>query len=169
MKFDQYEEATRCLAGIMLIAIERGMQSPYFEHFFENNLHAVPDMLSRLGVMIEQGSSHKFRVEWDPAMPLPMLRHPGEPSLKELGLGLDFCLVWYGGMVHLHESQKFGWIRNSLVQAAVSLGRGLLIDGVYVPEDERGEDMIEDYWHSRKELADRLGGESYLYPKSTDQ
>jgi hypothetical protein len=162
--FDKYETAVRCLATMMMVVIEEG-RLPYFEHFGENNLHAVPDMLTRLGVMEEFKGAHRFCFDWNPAMQLQLMRHKGEPSLDDLGIGLDFCLSWYGPMNLPNEFRTRAWAINGLANAAEALGRGLVIDGTYVSEDARGEYVIEDYWVSRKQVSDNLGGEHNLYPE----
>ena len=157
-----YEDAVRTLAWMMQSVSEAGSSPPTLCHFCENDLHAVPDMLSRLGIMRGDGHvSHEFIEDWRSPEELHIIRHIGEPSIGDLGLGLDFCAVWYRP-TNMREDNP---VRQAVIKVAADLGRGIIIDGEYLPEDTRGEDILESYWTSRANAIHRLGSEPLLYPE----
>ena len=160
MTFSAYEEAAYALAWTMFLVCEPRSDPPTMMHLNENDLNAVPDMLARLGIMRAVHMAHEFAYDWNPQESLPIKRHPGEPDISDLGIGLDFCIAWYvGDYVHAPTSG-----RHACIEAAVKIGRGIMVDGEYLPEDDRGEEIASDYWSSRARAIERLGSVAALYP-----
>ena len=116
MSHDLYHDAAHALAHMMHAVSQRLPDGGLgWVHYHENNLHVVPDMLARLGVMREHAVHHEFHFDWRPSEPLPLSRHPDDPSLEDLFHGLEFCLAWY----EPHNST----ITNALAEVSAVLER----------------------------------------------
>ncbi|MBY6218046.1 hypothetical protein [Qipengyuania aquimaris] len=166
---EPYITSVRALSTLIYSVADTDYSPAYFHHCFENNLDAVPDMLARLGILKADQHGHKFCFDWQPNQHLPILRHEGEPTLEDLGIGLDFAVAWYGATSYFrrNEGRIHSWPQQGLVKAAVFLGRGEMVDGRYCPYDERGEDIIQQYRENRNRLEKRLGSEQDLFPERT--
>lgn len=77
---------------------------PYYDHYNENYLGIVPDMLARLGVMrgvrpdaALVSGSHVFEDGWRPHKPLTIKRHPGAPSIFDLIVAACLMVDWDRG------------------------------------------------------------------------
>lgn len=95
-----YETLVRPLA-LMIYGrcVQHEDRPPAFEHLRENDFHEPVDMLVRLGLMTANdpfGNSHSFVDGWTPEKPLNLHRHPGEPTVFDLILGLCFYIDWDG-------------------------------------------------------------------------
>ncbi len=158
-----------------------------FYHASENNLDAPCDMLARLGIISAEAVSHRFPANWSPFEETTFSRHPGEPTARDLWLGLTFLIHWFPQeAASSKRGQAIGvetdfgdlsrltpaWKRYQIwaVQGACELLRTLslgawnddgtfrICDPCFTPES------IEAYWSSRNEKVRQLGQVELLYP-----
>lgn len=154
-------------------------------------------MLSRLGVMIELdgiGHRHGFPKGWRPVEPLNLVRHPGEPTVFDLVLGLCFLVDWDARSVDFRNLQKsdrkqnppkfdldttpfktperdafqeFAFLTGCSVLENLGLGKWTEDAGFeVVPElsEDSRVRIMDIYRQSSFNLANRLGGYERLYP-----
>ena len=156
MNDDRYHDVAHALVAVVLQQCEREAGGlPKIEHFRENDMGCVPDMLARLGIMqaTHLGMAHEFIVDWTPDDKLPIVRHQGEPSLADLLSGVEFYLEWFPKQ------------QNGLAELAVAHGRGALIEGKYLSASNDKLGVIFPYHVSRPDMIISLGGnEAELYP-----
>lgn len=183
-----YDDFARQIARIIWgICDHELMGSRAFCHLNENNFNAPCDMLARLGIMFDETISHRFAANWSPFVKAPVAHHVGEPTARDLWLGLTFLIHWFPeeaasgvhGRAVSVESNFSDLSRLSTagkryrlwaVQGTCELFRSLNMgewtnDGifrVFNPFPTTGR--IDDYWSSRNDLVRQLGSEEFLYP-----
>jgi hypothetical protein len=155
-------------------------------HFNENDLQAPCDMLARLGVLRDNVVSHSFPADWSPLDEARLVRHAGEPTEKDLLLGLMFYTEWFpseAALSNRHPMAPAGvgrrdgacWkpIAGDLVWAVQGACELLLklkagswqANGEFWPRSAYSDSYkIELYWSSRNEMIRCLGSEKLLYP-----
>ena len=155
-------------------------------HFGESNLHAPCDMLARLGFLRDNEVSHSFPAGWSPLTEARLVRHAGEPTEKDLLLGLMFYTEWFSSEaalsnrhpmvpadVELRDRTRWGPITAYLVWAVQGACELLLklkagswqANGDFWPRSAYSDSYdIELYWSSRNEMIRSLGSETLLYP-----
>ncbi|WP_209347410.1 hypothetical protein [Pontixanthobacter sp. CEM42] len=158
---DKYESAAWALADVIELACKEAESGRVYEHCYENSLDAVPDMMARLGIMKSCPMGHEFAEKVSVSERTGIRRHPGEPTFDDLGFGIDFFLAWFGAPRPV--SSTVG-PRHNLLNLAVELNRGIVVDGNYIPSSDMGVAAIKSYYGSRAATINVLGNEDKLYP-----
>jgi hypothetical protein len=112
--------------------------------------------------------AYRFREAWEPGSSLSMVRHPGEPSYKDLLRAL--CNhAWFEGLAlrDLKIDIGVGQVETEFIVELLEkqLGSWVPETGFVVgPDSSVWQVISNDYWASRMKCATELGSERALFP-----
>jgi hypothetical protein len=151
----------------------------------ENNIFDPCDALRRLGIMEPFATTPKrswqprsecevevleyaFRPSWAMGGPGRIFRHPGEPTYTDL-LRVLCNDAWFLGssLRSMRIDPSVGPAEKKFIDDLVARGFGSWSDenGIVLNRDSGGwNEISNDYWNARLELATKLGSEAALFP-----
>lgn len=157
----------------------------------ENGFSDPCDALVRLGVMKPHITRNRHQAwqpgkeffeinvlayeiarDWTPEHPLNLMRHPGDPSYRDLLRALCQQGCFHGlSFRELGIDRQVGQMETEFIDDLVERGLGIWsaeTGFVFDPEGRSWNTVSDDYWRSRLDLANELGSEEALFPSITE-